>query len=351
MPFNERRLSIARQRRMLNQKGFAKLLGVPPNTVSRWELGRLVPQEETVRRFSSVLRFPVEFFYGDDLDSPEAPSFRSQSAMSAASRDAALAAGSLGFLISDWVEQRFDLPSPDLPDLQHFEPSAAARALREHWGLGERPISNMMNLLEAKGVRLFGLSEETRHLNAFSLWRRGGAFVFLNNYKSGESSRFDCAHELGHLVLHQDGRVVGRVAEDQANEFASEFLMPRASVLAAIPRAFSLETIIRHKHIWRVSVAALNYRLHKLRITSDWQYRDFCIQIANRKFNTIEPEPIERETSFVWDKLLRLLWHERKTVADLASEISVLEEDVSSLVFSVTRKSEERRASTISLVA
>jgi Zn-dependent peptidase ImmA (M78 family) len=52
-------------------------------------------------------------------------------------------------------------------------------------------------------------------VNAYALWKDEKPFVFLNTFKSTESSRFDAAHELGHLVLHQDGSVTGREAEDQ----------------------------------------------------------------------------------------------------------------------------------------
>jgi Zn-dependent peptidase ImmA (M78 family) len=69
--------------------------------------------------------------------------------------------------------------------------------------------------LESKGVRVFSLAANTVKVNAYALWKDEKPFVFLNTFKSTESSRFDAAHELGHLVLHQDGSVTGREAEDQ----------------------------------------------------------------------------------------------------------------------------------------
>jgi len=49
------------------------------------------------------------------------------------------------------------------------------------------------------------LAEQCREVDAFSLWRHGSPFVFLNTQKTPEHSRFDVAHELGHLVLHRHG--------------------------------------------------------------------------------------------------------------------------------------------------
>jgi len=129
--------------------------------------------------------------------------------MTAGVREAALSSGAIGFLVSDWMETQFNLPEADVPDLSLYSPEVAARVLRQEWSLGERPISNMTQLLESRGIRVFSLSEDTAKMNAFSIWRNQRPFVFLNTFKSAESSRFDAAHELGHLVLHQDGASTG----------------------------------------------------------------------------------------------------------------------------------------------
>jgi Zn-dependent peptidase ImmA (M78 family)/DNA-binding XRE family transcriptional regulator len=336
MSFNPTRLSIARKRRMLNKKGFAERLGVAQHTVSRWERGNTEePTTENVEAIARALRFPPAFFHGHTLDEPDTASFRSQTSMSAGIRDAAYAAGSIGFLISDWVEHRFNLPRINVPDLHLYEPEQASRTLRQEWQLGERPISNMIHLLESRGVRVFSLAENTVKVNAYSLWRAGKPYVFLNTFKSAESSRFDAAHELAHLVLHQDGSVSGRTAEDQANSFASSFLMPRGDVVANIPDCEYVGKLIKAKARWRVSLAALNYRLHKIGIISDWKYRDFCIEIASRGYNKNEPSPINRERSVVWEKVLKVLWAEKTTQADIARELSIPADEVSGLLFGV----------------
>jgi Zn-dependent peptidase ImmA (M78 family) len=303
----------------------------------RYEAGKTLPAEDVVPLIAKTLRFPFEFFFGDDVDEPVADtaSFRSQTSMSAAIRDAALAAGSIGFLISDYVEARFDLPSIAVPDLSFYSPEQASRALREEWALGERPISNMIHLLESKGVRVFSLAENSLKVNAFSVWRREKPYVFLNTMKSAENSRFDSAHELAHLTLHQDGRMTGREAEDQANRFASSFLMPEGDVLAHLPYVHSLDQIIAKKARWKVSVAALNYRLHKLGLTTEWHNRNLCIQIARAGYGKREPYPIEREMSVVWEKVLKTLWTEKVTRAEIAKELHLPPSEVESLVFGV----------------
>ena len=337
MAFNPKRLSIARKRRLLNQKQFAEKAGVTPHTVSRCEKGVTVPTDDNIDAFAKALGYPKGFFFGPDLDEPEENfvSFRSQRSTTAATRNAALSAGAIGFLLTDWVEELFELPSPRIPDLRLYKPEDAARTLRQEWSLGEKPITNMVRLLESKGVRLLSLAENSKRVNAFSLWRNEKAYMFLNTMKSAESSRFDAAHELGHLAMHEDGRVTGREAEDQADTFAAGFLMPRADVLAVLPRVSHLGQVIQNKKRWGVSVAALNYHLHKLGITSDWKYRDFCIRIAQSGFHVNEPYEMERERSLVWSKVMQALWSEQTTQRDIAAALCLPESEVNTLILGV----------------
>jgi Zn-dependent peptidase ImmA (M78 family)/DNA-binding XRE family transcriptional regulator len=338
--FNPSRLSVARKRQLLNKKQLADRIGVDLRTIVRWERCQTEPTPENLDSIVSVLGFPKAFFFGQDIDAPlcEYTSFRSQTSMSAAEREAALAAGQIGFLFSDWVRERFGLPETKLPDLHLFEPGTAARMLRQEWGLGEKPITNMIQLLESKGVRVFSLAENTAHVNAYSLWRKGVPYIFLNTFKTAESSRFDAAHELAHLALHQDGGVTGRMAEEPANRFAAAFLMPEADVRSVLPLIHNLKQLIVAKRRWRVSLAALNYRVRELSLTSEWKYRGFCIEIAKRGYNKSEPDEIEREQSVVWDKVLKSLWLEKTTNLDIARELSLPPNELGGLLFGMLNR-------------
>jgi Zn-dependent peptidase ImmA (M78 family)/DNA-binding XRE family transcriptional regulator len=310
--FTPSRLTLARERRRLTKKALAQMVGVTAHTVLRYESGDIAPLDESVDRLAAALDFPRQFFFQQDADRlpADAASFRSMSAITAKERDAALAAGSLAYLVSDWIEQRFDLPQADLIDLDGDTPEMAARSLREKWALGERPIKNMVHLLEANGVRLFSMAENTLTVDAFSVWRGERPYVFLNTMKSAERSRYDAAHELGHLALHKHGGPQGRTAEDEADTFAASFLMPAADVEAILPSVHGLNQIIEAKKRWGVSVMALIVRLHRLGIISEWQYRTFTIQSTERGYRKTEPFSRPREHSVVWQKVLTALWNE-----------------------------------------
>jgi Zn-dependent peptidase ImmA (M78 family)/DNA-binding XRE family transcriptional regulator len=335
---NPTRLALARRRRGYNKTKLAELSKVELRSITAFEGGEFPPSPETLARIALVLGFPVEFFYGDDLDEPslDSGSFRSMSKMIASQRDMALSQAALGIHLMAWVEHRFELPVVNLPDLgREPNPEAAAESLRRAWILGSLSIRNMIHLLEARGVRVLSLALDAREVDAFSMWKGSVPFVFLNTYKSSEHSRFDAAHELGHLVLHKHGPPQGREAETQANQFASAFLMPRGSVLANAPRFPTYEALVKLKRIWGVSVSALNYRLHELGLLSDWHYRGICIEIAKRGRDT-EPEPAPRETSLVLPKILQVLYEEGINRGKIAQALAILTTELEQLLFGLT---------------
>jgi Zn-dependent peptidase ImmA (M78 family)/DNA-binding XRE family transcriptional regulator len=313
----------------------AEEVGVTARSITAYEAGESVPSDSTVERLADVLHFPREFFFAPEVDDPipSGASFRALTNMTASQRDAALAAGALAIELSRWIDARFKLPSQDVPDLGGHEPEAAAEALRVQWGLGHKPIGNMVHLLEAKGVRVFSLAEQCREVDAFSMWRGEAGYVFLNTQKSAEHGRFDAAHELGHLVLHRHGGPRGREAEHEANKFASAFLMPRASVLAVAPALVTLDTLVKMKSGWLVSVAALAHRLHDLRLVSDWHYRSLCIEIAQRGYRTSEPNGTARETSMILRKVLEALRADGTTKSQVARELHLFVRDLDELIF------------------
>jgi len=334
--FNSDRLKTARERRLLSSKGLAESVGVSAVTLSKYENGH-APDDATVERLSKVLSYPVEFFYRDSperLDT-DAVSFRSLSRMKAKERRAAEAAGALGIELYEWIDARFNLPAADLIDLskERRRPHIAARLLRQHWGLGDRPIGNVLKLIESKGLRVLSLSEPTRSVDAYSFWRGSHPYVFLNQEKTAERSIFDTAHELGHLVLHHhaDSRT-DKEAETQADRFASAFLMPESDMMD-YAHLFTASQVIAAKRRWKVSAMALAYRINSLGYLSEWSYRSLIIELGKRGYRTGEPEGIERETSEVLAKVLAAMWSKRLTKEDIARDLSIPLDEVEALIF------------------
>lgn len=333
--FNASRLAIARKRRQLTKKDLACKAGITALTLTRLEGGNTSdPTDETVQALANALDYPAEFFYLDDCEelATEAVSFRSLSSLTARQRDAALAAGSIAFLVDEWVTKRFDLPKPEMLDLRDENPLAAADALRGFWGIGSKPIQSMIKLLESKGIRVFSLSEQHKNVDAYSCWKDGVPYIFLNTFKSAERSRFDAAHELGHLVLHIHGASGNRDVEKEADSFASAFLIHRGDLISNMPHVNSLSQLVKAKQRWGVSVAALARTAFDSKLISDWNYRELCKQMSILGYRSKEPNGQAREKSVLWKMVFEELWKEGITRASVARELKVPFDEIEGLV-------------------
>jgi Zn-dependent peptidase ImmA (M78 family) len=192
----------------------------------------------------------------------------------------------------------------------------------------------MVHLLEAHGVRVFSVVPEFSEVDAFSFFYENVPFVFLNTTKTAVRGRFDAAHELGHLVLHGQGcDLVKAAAEQEANDFAGAFLMPRDSISAHMPSSALIDQIIYGKQIWNVSALALTYRMHDIGMLSDWHYRTTCMELGERGYRNSEPEDTVRETSQLLDKVFRLLRKKGISRADIAAELHIGTDDLNDFIF------------------
>ena len=336
MVFNAERLRQARRRRGLTRRRLAQVTGISERTLAYNESGKRAPSAEQRLALADALGFPDRFFLRDGPERvmKDGVSFRAMSCMRARDRERALASAELALELSVWLDQKFKLPDPDLPDCRHHRnPEAAAVALRSHWCLGDRPIGNLVHLLEKRGVRVFSVAEDSGTVDAFSFWNGERPYIFLNTLKSGERGRFDAAHELGHLVMHQHGQPRGRQAEQEADSFSSCFLMPRSSVAAKRPPVRNLDSLVRAKKRWGVSVLALARRWHDLGMLTDWHYRQVCINAQKRGYRRTEPDAIDRETSQVLRKALAHFWSQRVAPAQIAASFDWPTEELANLTF------------------
>lgn len=333
------RLAIARKRRGLTLTRLSELTGLSTHSLSVYENGHQAPSEETLFLLAGVLGITPEFLTGHDVEEipPDAVSFRALSKMTARQRDRALSTGRVALLIDDWIDARFRLPEADIPSLTGYPPESASEVVRARWGLGERPVSNMLHLLEAHGVRIYSLTAESNELDAFSLFWHARPFIFLSTAKSGERGRFDAAHELGHLVLHGEYQELNRpVAEQEANRFAAAFLMPRSSVLAAGLRDATTTQILRAKSVWKVAAMALTHRLYELDLLTDWGYRAICVQLSRLGYRRSEPDGILRESSQLLSKVFRSIREDGEKPATIAAAIGITGEELQEHVFGLT---------------
>jgi Zn-dependent peptidase ImmA (M78 family)/DNA-binding XRE family transcriptional regulator len=328
---NPQRLIIARERRAMTKKGVADAVGVSTNTIHRYESGELTPSEENIEKLAAALEFPVSFFSGPDVDQPrmDNASFRGLASKTDRVMKAALQSGTLAYLFDDWISGEFNRAELNLPEFpSDMDPQLAAKLLRQEWRLGEKPIENMVHLLEAKGIRVFSLAENNKDIDAFSVWRDDVPYVFLNRFKSAERSRFDAAHELCHLCLHKHGGAAAEKKnspiEKDANAFAGAFLMPESDVRSIITTAiYSVDDLLPYKKRWRVAAVALAYRLLELGVIPKSRSNSFYVEMSRRGWLKNEPETIRREQSIIWQQIFDELRKDGITKADISTKTGV----------------------------
>lgn len=334
--FTPSRLALARERRGLTKTALADLCGLSIRSITAYESGHQAPTPENLLRLATALRFPTTFFERNSIEPLPVSnaSFRALSRMTASKRNQALAAGRIALELAAWIEERFSLPTVHVPQYEDVDSETAAETVREVWALGAKPVTNMVHLLEAHGVRVFSLAEDTRDVDAFSFWLDDQPYVFLNTMKSSERSRMDAAHELGHLVLHarQKGPT-GRQAEQEAQAFGSAFLMPRSMVIAHAPRNPRLEELVQAKHRWKVAISNLAYRMHAVGVLSEWQYRSLFKEMSRRGYRSSEPEPMAREASQIFTKVFQALRTEGVSATHVAHDLSIPTDELGKLIF------------------
>ncbi len=307
------RLTQARELVGQSKTEVAAALKVSGAAITQWESGVKRPTHENLAALSQHLGAPLPLFFRDlppamHLRGPL--SFRAwQSAGTRQANRKATRLAELTAEIFDWLDERVTLPTPVLPPLlgeqgrgvdANVDVEAAAKATRQTWGLGERPLLKLGELLESRGVFLNPATFGDERFDAFSCVLGGRPFIFLGNEKQDRArSRFDAAHELGHLVLHRhlDAEKLREpaahaLAEAAASRFASAFLLP-AATFAPDVRETSLNGFLNLKPKWAVSVQSMVVRARELGLISPERCGELFKQMGWRRWRQAQGEPLD----------------------------------------------------------
>ena len=177
-------------------------------------------------------------------------------------------------------------------DVDDFDtPSDAAVAIRHDWKMSPGPAIQLIKFVEAAGGLVLVRDLGARELDAVTQWVDGAPPLFLiNSHAPVDRFRFSLAHELGHVILHQEPGVLATQERNKADEFASEFLMPADSIRTELKEGrLDLPRLLDLKHKWGVSMAALLRRASTLGVVTDWQYRNLMVEMSALGYRTKEP--------------------------------------------------------------
>ena len=326
------RITEARMALQLSRADVARVLDISGAAVGHYENGDRRPDMGTLLQLSQILNQPVSFFFKETSRQPNKKNVIFFRSVGPKSNKVNMALDVRTDWLWEFVKLLLDsgirLPTPNIPlfddmdqenqySLDQIEYIAAR--VRRFWKLGDGPINNMVALLESQGAIVCRFEIGSEKIDAFSCWVDGRPYVILGSDKgSAVRSRFDAAHELGHLILHrhvsEDDMLLKTTRdriEREANMFAGAFLLPRALLFREFysTRANHLKGL---KQRWLVSMQAIAHRARDIGAIDDNQYVSFRIQMTKRKELSKEPLddviPVERAGLLynAWKKLVEV---------------------------------------------
>ncbi|MDR8051166.1 XRE family transcriptional regulator [Burkholderia cenocepacia] len=279
------RLEQALAARSLTKGQLASLVGVAASTVTKWCKGDQAPEADTFERLASVLNVQPDWLTRPVLARVSSPLYRSNASALKAARAKLEARTEWAQEISVVLSEYVDFPQLNLPKRSFQDPEqisdadieAAAEECRSLWQLGRGPIQNLALAAEGAGILIVREETDISAIEGLSSWSKllERPIVFLSADKAnGFRSRFDLAHEIGHLVLHKhipraDERDRYNQMEKQAHQFAGALLLPAETFASEIRIPANLDNLLILKQRWGASVAAMMMRLHALGLLSD----------------------------------------------------------------------------------
>lgn len=297
--FERARLRTARELARLSQAQLARKAGLTPAAISQFESGAARPSPETIAILGDVLDVPAAFFNEQIQESHEG-FFRSLRRTSVADRRRARAIAYVAHDVAVRASAAGRFPVTDVPvipvsglDADRAEIERAAAQVRAQWGIASGPAPDIAELLEAHGIAVIRLPLGSSDVDAFSLPFADHPVVVLGADKDDRArSRFDGAHELGHLVVHGEQIWGVKEVETQAHQFAAEFLLPAEQIYDQLPTTADWPALFELKRHWQVSLAALLMRARTLERMTEGTYLSAIKTASARGWRRIEPVPL-----------------------------------------------------------
>jgi Zn-dependent peptidase ImmA (M78 family)/DNA-binding XRE family transcriptional regulator len=297
--FDPARLTQARVLAELTKSELSDAIGVSAAAIGQYEAGASKPRPDLLPRLARTLGVPVEFFAAGRpfgrLDSSSAH-FRSLRYTRAKDRAKAVAHAEQLWELTYALEKQVQFPAVSLPKIaDNAAPIDAARLLRTAWSIGRGPVPHLAATIESEGivVCLIPLTNQAvTRVKAYSTDALGRPLIIVTpeRFRSVYEYRFTCAHEIGHLLLHPNPLPGDRQQEREADQFAAEFLTPRAEIEPLLPKSVRIAALDQLSKTWGVSIESLIYRMGELRLVSDASIRRAHQRLAQMaEFRREEP--------------------------------------------------------------
>lgn len=321
------RLERARKAAGLPLRALGDAIGVSHTLIAKFETGKLTPNSTQLLAAAKALGVKVEYLLRPGLLSKVHVEYRMKSRQGAKERHRVEAA------VLDLAERRFELeqffPTPPTATFavpgtvpaainDYAEAEKAADAIRGAWKLGHDPIANLIDILEAHGVRVFASRGCDQVFDGLMMRLDAGTagkwpIILIDDQWPGDRQRFTLAHELAHLVLHgriaaTDGKGMSLKEETACNRFAGAFLLPGDVLrrqLGSNRTGFEPRELQLLKRAYGASMACILYRAKDLGIINDSLFSSWMVGWRQKGWHKLEPgEQIPAEQPRLFEHLV-----------------------------------------------
>jgi Zn-dependent peptidase ImmA (M78 family) len=318
----------------LQQIELAERVAVSKQYMHQLETRQRSPSDDMLEALAATLLVEKSFFFKPVEPEIAQGDFNFRKLESSRTRDIeqVIAHSALLGELVRLLEEYLVFPRPNFPRqtpkvLEDVE--RAAEHTRIHWGLtADRPISSTIRVAENAGAIVVKFVGVSQNIDALSVLGPRPMIVRASEKESPTRLRFDIAHEIGHLLLHQSTHNFEHSdVEHQANRFASAFLLPKKPFQRVFPRGRRLDwqAIFAIKREWGVSAQAIIRRAHDLNLIDAAQYRSGNVFISKQGYKRAEPfEPLQvEETELLRNALIELQDAEGMLPKDVAHALNV----------------------------
>lgn len=311
-------LKMMRKLKNLSLRDAGKLLNMSAPAVAKYENGKIIPNSKRLIEFANAYNVrTIDILKTYDLPKMKFDSFRKRKKLSGKNLEL------LEDVIQNEVAKYFEvlkldefgnlyLPLPNYKCNSLIDAENAAEMFRKNVMeiSNKLPISNITNTLEVLGIIVIYIKNMNNKFNEFDglseIVNDKPVIVLLDDMHDGARQRFTIAHELGHLVLNFESNDDKINVEKMCNRFASALLMPKEVTIKQFGKTrkkINFYELSIFKKEYKVSYAAIIYRLHDLDIISEYLYRSLNIFI-NKIIGKNDPNPINPEKSYQFKRIV-----------------------------------------------
>lgn len=328
------RLKNARLKAGLSMEALAEKLEhkISKQAIQKYEAGKMLPESALLPLLAEKLNIRIDEFFRPLKISLGTVDFRIKASVPQKRKD------QLILTVRDFLERYLELeelvgqseffvhPIPGKIVSDSSELSKLALAVRQHWELGLDPLSNVVELLEEKGIKVLTIPGGDDFDGLATRVDEIPVIVVNQDLATTERKRFTALHELGHLLLTIPDDWSDKDKENACHRFAAELLLP-ASVLKkelGVQRGYiAPRELIAIKEYYGISVQAIMRQAFNHEIITKYYYEQFCRQIAPyRKDEQGWGHFTGQEQSFRFDQLLHRAVAEEKITMSKAAELS-----------------------------